>query len=183
MRVGVSGKPGLSCSHTVLHPICAVQGRNCSAYSGRQRWAPALLMAPLPALNPSRHAAACCAALRCAVPPRGRRYPPSPGAARRGCGARTDCGFLTLVAQDAPGIEVGAAGQVILHYIIRINVQGADRTTCGSRGCYPSGAVGGTSRKRGRCFCCRSDLARVIQQVFGGSSAAGLMRWLCCCTG
>ena len=37
------------------------------------------------------------------------RYPPTGAtAAARGCGAHTDCGFLTFVAQDAPGIEVGA---------------------------------------------------------------------------
>ena len=37
------------------------------------------------------------------------RYPPTGGEAdsqQRGCGAHTDCGFLTFVAQDAPGIEV-----------------------------------------------------------------------------
>lgn len=41
------------------------------------------------------------------------RYPPattatSVGSSRpaRGCGAHTDCGLLTFVAQDAPGIEV-----------------------------------------------------------------------------
>ncbi|KAL4459192.1 hypothetical protein ABPG75_014057 [Micractinium tetrahymenae] len=35
------------------------------------------------------------------------RYPPTPaGPPARGCGEHTDCGFLTLVAQDAPGIEV-----------------------------------------------------------------------------
>ncbi|PSC69301.1 oxidoreductase [Micractinium conductrix] len=35
------------------------------------------------------------------------RYPPTGGTEeQRGCGAHTDCGFLTLVAQDAPGIEV-----------------------------------------------------------------------------
>lgn len=36
-----------------------------------------------------------------------RRYPPTGNAdAERGCGAHTDCGFLTFVCQDAPGIEV-----------------------------------------------------------------------------
>ena len=39
------------------------------------------------------------------------RYPPMAGGdeaagTQRGCGAHTDCGFLTFVAQDAPGIEV-----------------------------------------------------------------------------
>ncbi|KAI7843361.1 hypothetical protein COHA_003057 [Chlorella ohadii] len=38
------------------------------------------------------------------------RYPPTGGGdAERGCGAHTDCGFLTFVCQDAPGIEVQLA--------------------------------------------------------------------------
>lgn len=39
------------------------------------------------------------------------RYPPTGGGsdAARGCGAHTDCGFLTFVCQDAPGIEVQLA--------------------------------------------------------------------------
>lgn len=38
------------------------------------------------------------------------RYPPTgASASQRGCGAHTDCGFLTIVAQDEPGIEVQLA--------------------------------------------------------------------------
>ena len=45
------------------------------------------------------------------------RYPPTPeGPPARGCGEHTDCGFLTFVAQDAPGIEVGPRKRVDLRF-------------------------------------------------------------------
>eukprot|EP00934_Nitzschia_sp_Nitz4_P005123 Nitzschia sp. Nitz4//scaffold268_size26297//20682//21779//NITZ4_008282-RA/size26297-processed-gene-0.13-mRNA-1//-1//CDS//3329544945//5113//frame0 len=34
------------------------------------------------------------------------KYPPNNGKVRRGCGAHTDCGFLTILTQDEDGLEV-----------------------------------------------------------------------------